>query len=109
MTKLLNDLITLTTLPEKKLTKLFKTAAYVIVQAIKEDNEQGIAITDIDVNLGVFSIKHVKGEDLKFKFVPKEDFTKVIQDTCDGKLNSMNKLLVKSFKKNFLDVYKDLC
>lgn len=108
MINIIQDVATLSTIPEKTLNKLNQKVIYAICQAVQEDVLAGKDISELDLGIGILFIKHDKGE-IKYKFVPSEYLSKSVSNTVNNKLNLLEDTLNVSLAKKFIDVYKDLC
>lgn len=108
MSNIVADVATLSTIPEKTLNKLIKKVIYCSAQAVKEDCIADKSISELDIGIGVIYIKHY-GSEIKYKFVPEENFRKVIEETVNGELNLLEDALNESLVNKFTKIYKDLC
>lgn len=108
MNNVVNELSTITTIPEKTLNKVLQKTLYCICEDVYEDTIAEKEITELDVGLGVLYFKYVEGE-LKCKFVPSENLKNAVLDVYKHKLNLMDDTLNNSLVKKFTEVYKDLC
>ena len=108
MTNIVNDVATLTTIPEKSLNKLEQKFIYAICEQIQEDILEDKEMSELNIGLGTLYIKYV-GSEIKYKFVPSSELEKSVYNTVVKKLNSMETSLNEALAKKFIDVYKDLC
>lgn len=108
MNKLIDELSTLTTIPDKTLIKLEQKILYCICEVVYEDTLAEKELTEIDTGLGTLYFKFVNDE-LKCKFVPNETLKNAVTDVYKRKLNLMDDALNSSLAKKFTEVYKDLC
>ena len=108
MSNIVNDVSTLTTIPEKSLNKLEQKFMYAICEQIQEDILEEKEMSELDIGLGTLYIKYV-GSEIKYKFIPSPDLEKAVYNTVVKKLNLMETSLNEALAKKFIDVYKDLC
>ena len=111
MINALDDLSTLTAIPEKTLEKLMQTLAYIICQNILEEELDETScnnVSSFDIGFGTLYIKKIPG-DLKYKFTPSEEFESKLNDVLTKKLNLMENILTEKLSSKLLEVYKDLC
>ena len=113
MHNVMEDISTLTAVPEKILNRLVAAASYAICQNILEDNasdETLSGVKEFDIGIGTLYIKYMPEEDdIKFKFKPTESLRKNIHSTYKEGSNLMRNLLSKRLGQKLLEVYKDLC
>lgn len=113
MINTIEDMSTLTAVPEKTFDKICSTAIYSICQNILEDrlNEAEIdKIYDFDIGIGILYIKYDSEKDeVKFKFKPSTAFKDRLMLTYKDNANLMRNLLSKNLGQKLLEVYKDLC
>jgi len=108
MNNVINELSTLTSIPEKTLNKLVEKLIYVSCEDVLENVLDEKPTSELDLGFGILYIKHSEGE-IKYKFIPSEAFEKAINDTVTKKLNLMEKKLSDTLSKKFIEVYKDIC
>lgn len=108
MSNILNDVSVLTSIPEKTLTKLNEKVLYSICEIIKEDVIAGKEISELDFGLFKVYVKHNEGE-IKYKLIPSQATSKVIENTVNNKLNLLENTLNDVLAKKLLQVYKDIC
>lgn len=108
MINIINDVATLTTIPEKTLAKLVKKASYCICEAVIEDKLQGNDITEVFIGIGTLYIKCKDGV-AKYHFEPSDAFNKSIMQASMSNVNPLDAMLTDALHKKFDDVYKDLC
>lgn len=111
MTNIIDDIATLTTIPDKALEKFFRKMIFCICEAVQENiiDENNIKdITELDIGIGKLYIKHI-GTDIKYRFQPNELFETAMLSTVTNKQNPLKDFLDKALSKKFTEVYKDLC
>lgn len=106
---MITDLNTLTTIPEKNLTKLFKKIEAIICEAVVEDSLAASSdITEIDIGIGTLYIKH-DTVDLKYKFKPSSSLANALVGSLTENKNPLADILTEALSTKFTDLYKDLC
>lgn len=108
MSNIITDISTLTTIPERILTKLIKKANYCICESVAEDSLEDKDITEIFIGIGTLYIKHNGGE-IKYHFEPSDALQKAIMQTSMSKTNPLEAFLNDALNKKFSEIYKDLC
>lgn len=108
MINIINDISTLTTIPEKTLNKLSKKAMFCICEAITEDMLSDNDITEAFIGIGTLYIKHSDNM-IKYHFEPTDAFSKAVIQTTTSKINPLDSMLSDALHKKFNEVYKDLC
>ncbi len=68
---LINNVATLTTIPEKYLYKLVEKSLYAISDAVAQSQIAESKITDIDIGIGTLSIK-IAANLIEYHFTPSE-------------------------------------
>ena len=108
MSKLIEDVSKLTTIPEKSIDKLMQKFIYCICEQIQEDILENKEISELDLGIGILYIKY-EGDSIRYKFIPSQVLEKAVYNTVVKKLNLMETALNEALAKKFIDVYKDLC
>lgn len=108
MNNIVNDISTLTTIPEKTLSKLSKKASYCICEAVSESVLSNEAITEAFIGIGTLYIKNSDGV-IKYHFEPSDALHKAITQTVLSKTNPLEAMLNDALSKKFTEIYKDLC
>lgn len=107
MNSIVKDVSTLTTIPEAVITKLLDKFIYCIVDSIVEDIVSGNDTTEVDIYLGILTIKH-SNDEIRCRFTPSAKFndgmTKVI---IEGE-NILEKTIESTLKDKITKTYKDL-
>jgi|GEM_PF-3312648 len=107
MSKIIEDVSKLTTIPDKSIYKLMDKFVYCISDAIVEDIISLNDITEADIGLGTLYIQHI-GNEIKYKFIPNDYFNKVVIDSVTNKLNLLEKSVEKNLVDKITNTYKDL-
>lgn len=108
MYNLIEDLSKLTTIKETDLEKLVQKSllcladdAYLSLVVGKENS------VDIDIGIGYLMLK-VENNDLKFKFIPSKQFTKLIRNTLVTGTNELDNKIDTLLINRITKVFKDL-
>lgn len=109
MTNLIQDISTLTTLPEKTLNKLNKKALYCICESVIEDKLADEDISEIFIGIGTLYIKHDVVAGIKYHFEPSDTLAKSVMQCVSTDINPLENSLNDAIAKKFKDIYKDLC
>ena len=111
MIDIINDLSTLSTIPQKTLDKLVRKAVYCINDAVIEDKLADEDITSVDIGIGILYIKHqgTAANNIKYKFEPSVYLSKSLEESLTNGTNPLEDLLLTSLKDKFTSAYKDLC
>ena len=109
MINVIEDVSTLSTIPDKTIVKLLKKFIYSICAGVEESVLSDSDTTAADIGLGVIYIKHDNPDKLDFRFIPNKFFEKsLIQTVKEGK-NPLENVLNDSLVKKLMNTYKDLC
>ena len=103
---LVDDLATITTIPKEALVKLLKRAEYCLSDSIVEQRLNNNEVIELDIGIGSILLKLVD-EDIKFKFVPSDDFRQIVKTSFNGE-NSLSNVLEKNLVTKVTKAYKDL-
>ncbi len=108
MRSIVEDISVLSTIPDKALYKLLDKVIYCVSDAIVEDMNNDVDVTELDMGIGTLYIKHAEGT-VAYKFIPNSDFSKAVNSTIKTGQNLLSNNLDRALVKKFLDVYKDIC
>lgn len=108
MRNIVEDVSVLSTIPDKTLYKLLNKVLYCISDAVLDDINNDVPVSELDLGIGTLYIKHEDGE-VAYKFIPSADFSKAVNSTVKNKQNLLSNTLDKALVKKFLEVYKDIC
>lgn len=108
MNNIINDVATLTTIPEKTLNKLSKKFMYSICEAVHEDAINDTDISELFIGIGTLYIKHGDGV-VKYHFEPSDTLDKALAQTLLNNINPLDSMLNDALHKKFTEIYKDLC
>ena len=104
---LIKDTATLTTIPEKALTKLASKAIYSINEAVVESQLANDNVIDIDIGIGNLAIK-IEDEEVVYKFVPSPELDNSIKETILNGRNLLEDALEASLVDKLTNTYKDI-
>ena len=107
MTKLVEDLETLTTIPESTLNKLIAKVCFCICEAVEESVLAHEQITEIDVGIGTLYIQTVE-DSVKYKFIPSAKLNEAVVTTIKEGKSPLVKLVEATLKDRITNVYKQL-
>lgn len=105
MVNMIENLSTLTTIPEKYLTKLFDKIYYVMSDAVVETALLNKEITEIDIGIGTLLISANKSE-IKYKFVPNKKLEQTIKSAVINRRNILANTLESNIVDKITDTYK---
>ena len=98
---------TLTTIPEKNLTRLQDIYELVVCDAVEDSLLNGDTSTTINLSIGELGIKFDNNE-LRFRFKPSAKFEEELISTIVNKNNSLTHEIEKSLVNKITQTYKDL-
>ncbi len=107
---IIKDLSTLSTIPDKVLTKLMDKFLYCIYDAVAEavaENPGEDKSIDLDIGIGTLSIG-VVNDTIKYKFIPSSSMDTSVKQTVLNERNLLEDVLEKSFVDKITNVYKEL-
>lgn len=107
MENLMKDVSTLTTIPEKSLSKLMDKAYWCISNEVVESLKQDSNVIEIDIDIGELYIK-VIDDNIQYKFIPSAKLNDTVKDTVINKRNVLEDTLEKTLVNKIVDTYKDL-
>jgi len=107
MSKLIEDLSVLTTVPEKTLSKFSDKILYCIADSVEESICENKDMTEINMSIGTLVIKHTEDE-VKYKFIPNDKLNKVVIDVVNKKLNLLEDAVESVLIDKIEHTYKDL-
>lgn len=107
MTKLIDDLVTLTNISKQVLDKLSLLSVSCICDSLEDDILNGNDVLEIDIGLGVLKIKHTDNE-IRYKFVPSAKLEEAMSQTIIYDKNPLSITVEDSLKKRIVNVYKEL-
>lgn len=106
-TNLIEDLSTLTTIPQEALNKLITKAIWCICDTIQESKLQNSTTTKINIGLGNLIIID-EDEQIKYKFIPNTELEDGVRDTLIEGKNPLSLTLEKTLVSKILKTYKDI-
>lgn len=107
ITKLLEDISTITTIPLASLQKLSDLSQQCICHAITETLLQKELITTVNIGIGKLLIKQEENS-IKYKFIPSSDFEQAITDTIVNRKSPIISNAEQTLASRIIKTYKDL-
>ncbi len=107
MNNLLKDVSKLTTIDDKTLDKLIEKILYCISNNVMEEVLADKQVLEIDIIFGTLYIK-IENEQLRYKFVPNEEFEEMIVNTVLEKKNTLENTIALTLCSKLTRTYKDL-
>lgn len=103
----IQDISTLTTIPERSLDKLASKVCWCICDGVEESILQGKDITVVDLGIGQLCVQ-VCSNEIQYKFIPSAKLERYMIDTVVNKKNPMIVNLESTFVNRITKVYKDM-
>lgn len=107
MTKLLDDISTLTNIPDNILKKLVKVSNYSITHTIYEGIVSNKSEVSIDLGIGELEI-YLAANQIRYRFIPSNELEKDIIKTIQNKVSPIAITLDDSLKTKIDKCYKEL-
>lgn len=107
MSRLVDDLSSVTFINSSKLERLVKLSLYCITEELLESILQEKTVTDYDIGIGRICISTADNQ-LKYKFIPSDDFNAAVKSTIKTKRNLLEAKVEKSLVSSIEETYKDL-
>lgn len=105
MYDIINDLATITTVPNSSLDKLVNKANWCISHCVNECMINDKDVVEMDIGIGKLYIK--LDNNLKYKFIPSDNLSKCINDTIQNKKSPLICAAEESLSCRLRDTYKD--
>lgn len=103
----LNDLATLTTIPQATLVKLMDKMGWCICNLVEESSLNSDSITEIDLGIGKL-ILNIENNEIEYKFIPSTKLESNIIKTIKEKKNPLLNKLETSLADRIINTYKDM-
>ena len=103
----IKDLSVLTTIDEDSLQKLFEKYKQIIYHNIFENIKSNKEEFYIDIEFGNLYIR-LENDEIKFKFVPDENFQNTIFDIVLNKKDPLTENIEKTLRNRIMDTYKEM-
>ena len=107
MTKLIDDIATLTTISQHALVNLNDKAYSCICHSVCENMLEGNPLTEIDIGIGVLYIKCEEGQ-IKYKFIPSRKLEENVALTVTNKVSPIVFEVETALKDRIESTYKNL-
>lgn len=105
MQNILEDVSTLTSVPQKYLNKLTTASMWSICDSLTENKET--QVHDFDIGLGTLSL-FITDDSVKYKFVPSKNFEESVKYTIKTGQSPVLQSLENTAILKILDLYRDL-
>lgn len=107
MTKLIEDLATLTTISQNALVSLNEKSYSCICHSVCESMIEGKPLTEIDLGIGILYIK-CEEDQIKYKFIPSKKLEENVTFTVKNKVSPLVLEVETSLKDRIESTYKNL-
>ena len=107
MTKLIEDLATLTTISQNALVNLNEKSYSCICHSVYESIVEGNPLTEIDLGIGILYIK-CEEDQIKYKFIPSKKLEENVTFTVKKKVSPLVFEVETSLKDRIESTYKNL-
>lgn len=107
MTNIVDDVSLLTSIPKKTLKQINDVYEKCIIEAIDEARKGNIDIVELDIGIGILTIK-CEESSVRYKFTPSKEMLSNTAALMEGKLNSLEASLEKTTVDKIVNVYKGL-
>lgn len=104
---LINDLSSLTTIPESALNKLQSKVHLIYYDKIIEDIKANKYPYELDISIGKLYIYNDE-EVIKYKFIPNLEFETDLLNMINNKWNPLKEILEKTLVNKITHTYKDI-
>ena len=108
MSKIVEDLSTITTIPEFTLKKILDRAKMIICHNALESMLSDGNEVKVDIGIGSLSLQ-ITENSLCYRFVPSPSFDEMLKQTIISKSSPLSELLEESLTVKIESVYKELC
>lgn len=105
MSKVIEDISALTTIPAGSLNRLVEKAMYCICNDVEEESLKGNNLTTVDLGMGDLQIL-VDGNDVKFRFVPSRKFEAAVRATILEGKNPLTSKVEQTLARRITEAYK---
>jgi hypothetical protein len=107
MTKIIEDLATLTTISQNALVNLNEKTHACICHSVCESMLEGNPLTEIDLGIGILYIK-CEEDQIKYKFIPSKKLEENVTSTVKNKVSPLVFEVETSLKDRIESTYKNL-
>ena len=106
-TKVIEDLVTITTIPTASFEQISDKIQWIICHAIEESQLEGEDLTEIEFDFGTLAIK-VENDSVKYRFTPSKHFSKMVTSTIINKASPLTLKVESILKDRICNTYKEL-
>lgn len=107
MSRLIEDISKLTTIPEKTLLKLVEKSYYCISDSVEETILEQKNIVRIDISIGELLIE-LNSDNIRYKFIPNKELEEVVKETVINRQNLLHDTLETTLVTKITNTYKEL-
>lgn len=106
MNDLIKDVATLTTIPEKALSKLVSKSIICINDSVEEALLTNESIVEINIGIGTLYIQLLDNA-INYKFIPSSNLESSVRKTVINKQNILERMIEKTLADRIIKTYKD--
>jgi len=107
MSKLIEDISAITTLPIKTLDRLFDKGAECICHSVLESKLNGESVCSIDISVGEIKVI-ISNDTISYRFIPSNKLEAMLVDTIVNNNDPLVKDIEDTLINRILNTYKDL-
>ena len=107
MNKLIEDLSTITTIPQGTLNSLNDKAISCICHSVMESVQERDSLTKMDIGIGVLYI-NCEGPNVKYKFIPSKKLEEMVAETIFKKRSPLVYQVESALRDRLDATYKNL-
>ena len=104
---LIEDLSTLTTIPENALKQLANKISWIICNEVDDSIKEHNAVTQVDIGIGTLTI-YIEENSIRYKFIPGKALEKGLISVCTGSGNPLECAVESTLVSRIMKTYKDL-
>lgn len=108
MNNLIQDLSTLTTIPEDALLKLKDKIIWVICDSAESELLSGEGLIKVDLGIGTLLLSISEDDEILYKFIPSANLEDALKETFINKKNPLKLKLEKLLANKIIKTYKDM-
>ena len=107
MKNIVNDLSTLTLIPESVLRELSHKSELCIAHNVLENFKEHQTLSEINIGIGTLCIL-IDGDNLKYKFIPNDRFNEVLINTINTQSSPLTAAVESKLADKIMNSYKTL-
>ena len=107
MTKLIDDLSTLSSVATANLVSLCRLSEAIISHSVAESMRDGEEVTSVDIGIGTLYLKNTE-DGVKYKFTPSSRMSKTIESTFKDGNSRLVYETDEVLGRRIMNTYKDL-